>query len=81
MDTVGRVLGALGLGADFMTRAKPDSVLAARLFNLQLEDSFRYDELKPFLTRMARSRAYADILAQAADMYDEHLSQEIRVPD
>jgi len=81
VDTVTQVLEALGLGADFMIRTRPDSVLAARLFKLRLEDGFRYEELKPYLTQMARSRAYADILSRAADMYGEHLSQEIRVPD
>ncbi len=75
------VLQALGLGADFMNRARPDSVLASRLFMLQVEDNFRYDELKPFLTQMARSRAYADILSRAADMYNEHLDRTVQVPD
>ncbi len=80
-DTVRLLLGELGLGVDFMTRARPDSVLAARLFLLQVEDSFRYDELKPYLDQMRRSKTYADILSKAADMYDEHLGQSIQVPD
>ncbi len=80
-DTVRLLLAELGLGVDFMTRAKPDSVLAARLFLLQLEESFRYDELKPYLNQLARSKTYADILSKAADMYDEHLAQTIQVPD
>ncbi len=81
VDTIQLLLAELGLGASFMTRAQPDSVLAARLFLLQLEDSFRYEELKPYLIQMARSQTYANILAKAADMYDEHLSQTIQVPD
>jgi len=80
-DTVRLLLGGLGLGVDFMTRARPDSILAARLFLMQLEDGFRYDELKPYLSSLARARAYADIMSRAADMYDEHLRQEIQVPD
>jgi len=80
-DTVSLLLTELGLGTEFLTRTEPDSVLAARLFLLQVEDQFRYDELKPYLTHLARSKAYADILSRAADMYDEHLQQEIQVPD
>ena len=80
-DTVRLLLAELGLGVDFMTRAQPDSMMAARLFLLQLEDSFLYDELKPFLHQVTRSRAYADILSRAADMYDEPLAQTIQVPD
>ena len=80
-DTVRLLLGELGLGVDFMTRARPDSVLAARLFLLQVEDNFRYDELKPYLDQMRRSKTYADILSRAADMYDENLGQTIQVPD
>ncbi len=80
-DTVGRLLQALGLGDDFMTWARPDSILAARLFELRLEEGFDYDELKPYLSGLARSRAYADILSRAADMYNEHLAKVIQVPD
>ena len=64
-----------------MTRARPDSVLAARLFLMQVEDSFRFDELKPYLQAMARSRDYADIMSRAADMYDNFLATEIMTPD
>ena len=75
------VMEALGLGQDFMTRPRPDSVMAQRLHLLQTEDSFRFDELKPDLSAMARSRAYADIMSRAADMYGEHLQSEIMTPD
>ena len=80
-DTLRLVLAELGLGVDFMTRARPDSVMAARLFLLRVEDSFRYDELKPHLTHLSRAKAYADLMSRAADMYDEPLAQEIQVPD
>lgn len=80
-DSVSILLVALGVERDFMTRARPDSVLAARLFLMQVEDSFRFDELKPYLENMARSRAYADILSRAADMYDNFLATEIMTPD
>lgn len=80
-DTLQLLLTELGLDADFGSEARPDSVLAARLFLLQLHDGLRYDELKPYLTQLSRASAYADILSRAADMYDEHLRQEIRVPD
>lgn len=80
-DSVEILLTALGVERDFMTRARPDSVLAARLFILQVEDSFRFDEMKPYLSAMARSRAYADIMSRAADMYDDFLGSQIMTPD
>ena len=80
-DSVAILLAALGVERDFMTRARPDSVLAARLFILQVEDSFKFDELKPYLTAMARARDYADIMSRAADMYDDFLGSQIMTPD
>jgi len=80
-DTLRLILAELGLGVDFITRVRPDSVLAARLFLLQLEDSFRFDELKPYLSQLGRAEARADLMSRVADMYDEPLRQEIRVPD
>lgn len=80
-DSVMLLLTALGLERDFMARARPDSVLASRLFMMQVEGSFRFDELKPYLSAMARSRCYADIMSRKADMYDEFLSRTIMTPD
>ncbi|MCB1183085.1 hypothetical protein KDM41_06605 [bacterium] len=80
-DTIDLVLAALGLDRGLLAATRPDSVLAARLQLLRIHDAFRYDELKPMLLHMGRAEAYADILARAADMYDEPLAQEIRVPD
>ena len=80
-DSVAILLTALGVERDFINRARPDSVLAARLFIMQVEDSFNFDELKPYLSAMARSRDYADILSRAADMYDDFLGSEIMTPD
>ncbi len=80
-DSVAILLTALGVERDFIKRARPDSVLAARLFILRVEDSFNFDELKPYLSAMARSRDYADILSRAADMYDYFLDSEIMTPD
>ena len=80
-DSVAILLAALGVERDFMTRTQPDSVLAARLFLLQVEDSFRFDEMKPYLSAMTRARAYADIMSRAADMYDDFLATEIMTPD
>lgn len=80
-DSVAVLLTALGVERDFMARARPDSLLASRLFLLQVEDSFRFDELKPYLTAMARARDYADIMSRAADMYDDFLAMEIMTPD
>jgi hypothetical protein len=80
-DSVAILLTALGVERDFMTRIRPDSVLASRLFLMQVEDSFRFDELKPYLEAMAKSRDYADIMSRAADMYDNFLATEIMTPD
>jgi hypothetical protein len=80
-DSVVILLAALGVARDFMSLARADSVLAARLFLLQVEDSFKFDELKPYLTAMARAHDYADIMSRAADMYDDFLRQEIMTPD
>lgn len=79
-DSVTVLLAELGVGADFLQTVRPDSLLAARLTLLRVEDSFRFDELKPYFSAVTRSRAYADILSRAADMYDEHLQSQIMVP-
>lgn len=80
-DSVAVLLEQLGVGIDFLRTVRPDSLLAARLTLLQVEDSFRFDELKPYFSAVTRSRAYADILSRAADMYDDHLQSQIMVPD
>ena len=80
-DSVAILLAALGVERDFINRARPDSVLAARLFILQIENSFNFDEMKPYLSAMARSRDYADIMSRAADMYDDFLGSQIMTPD
>jgi len=80
-DSAEQLLAALGLGEDFMTRVKPDSVLVSRLLILKQEDSFRFDELKPYFEAVARSRDYADIMSRASDMYGEHLGSQVMVPD
>jgi hypothetical protein len=81
LDSVTYLLSALGVGQDLLTQARPDSLLASRLAFMQLEDSFRFDELKPYLGAMTRAAAYADIMSRAADMYDDFLQSEIMVPD
>lgn len=81
VDSVAILLMALGVERDFMERTRPDSLLASRLFLMQVEDSFQFDELKPYLAAMTRSRAYADMFSRVADMYDDFLSQEIMTPD
>ncbi len=80
-DSVQYLLQELGLGVDFMTRSRPDSLLADRLMFMHLEDGFRFDELKPYLGAMTRARAYADVMSRAADMYDDFLQSSIMVPD
>jgi hypothetical protein len=80
-DSVRILLTALGVERDFLSRARPDSLLANRLALLQIEDSFKFDEMKPYFGAMTRARAYADIMSRAADMYDDFLRQEIMTPD
>jgi hypothetical protein len=80
-DSLEILLNVLGLEREFMMQARPDSILAAKLLLLAVEESFNFDELKPLWQGVARSRAYADILSRAADMYGEHLQSEIMVPD
>lgn len=80
-DSVMIFLDLLDLSSANLTRANADSVVASRLWLMQLEDSFRFDELKPYLGAMTRSRAYADIMSRAADMYGDFLQSEIMVPD
>jgi hypothetical protein len=80
-DSVAILLTALGVERDFMKRTRPDSVLAVRLFMMKVEDSFRFEELKPYLSAMARCRDYADLMSRKADMYDDFLRQQIMTPD
>ncbi len=81
LDSVAVVLQALGVGLDFTRKALPDSLLNHQLMLLRIEDSFAFEELKPYLSAMTRARAYADMKSREADMYDEHLSSQIMVPD
>jgi hypothetical protein len=73
------VLDALGLPTDLAMIVRPDSVMAARLLLMQREDSFRFDELKPYLSAMTRAAAYRDLQSRVADMYDDFLRQDIMV--
>lgn len=80
-DSVTILLQELGVGLDFLSQARPDSILATRLALMHVEDSMRFEELKPYLRAMTRARAYRDIMSRAADMYDDHLQSEVMVPD
>lgn len=80
-DSVVYLLETLGLPHDIMSRARPNSLLEARLILLAREESYRFDELKPYFGAVTRARAYADLQSRKADMYDDHLRQEIIVPD
>lgn len=80
VDSAQVVLEALGIGEDFMTRAKPDSVLAARLQLLKIEDSYLLDELKPFLYALGRAEQYRDIMSRKADIFDDFLATDIMAP-
>lgn len=80
-DSVEFLLTELGLKIDFLQMVRPDSVLASQLFLLKVEDSFRFDELKPYLSALTRSRAYADMMSRAHDIHENFLQQEIMTPD
>jgi hypothetical protein len=80
-DSAEVLLRMLKVPGDFLTSARPDSVLAARLLWASLQETFSLQELKPYLAALTRAAVYADIQAQAADLYDDFLRQEIRTPD
>ncbi|MCP4572325.1 MAG: hypothetical protein GY838_08215 [bacterium] len=80
-DSVTYLIETLGLPRDLHLRVRPDSVLAARLVLLRREESFRFDELKPYFQAVARSRLHSDMQSRKAAMYDDHLGAEIMVPD
>lgn len=80
-DSAEVLLKMLAVPGDLLTLARPDSVLAARLLWASLQETFSLQELKPYLAAMTRAAVYADIQAQAADLYDDFLRQEIRTPD
>lgn len=80
-DSVAALLRMLNVTGDLLTSARPDSLLRARLLWASLQESFSLQDLKPYLSAMARAQDYADIQANAADLYDDFLRQEIRTPD
>ncbi|MGD9548974.1 MAG: hypothetical protein AB7V45_15700 [Candidatus Krumholzibacteriia bacterium] len=80
-DSLDIALEILGLPADVMRLARPDSLLARRLFFLRLEDSFSIEELKPYLRSLTHGAALEDIYSRAADMYDDFLRQKIMATD
>jgi len=80
-DRVAIQLEFLGRERDFAARVRTDSLLASRLWILRQEESFMFEELKSSWYGLARKRAYAHIRSREADMYDEHLSARIMVPD
>jgi len=80
-DSVALLLKTLGVGLDFTRKALPDSILDHRLMLLRIEDSFAFEELKPYLSALGKARALADKQSREAAMYDEHLGSTIMVPD
>lgn len=80
-DSVTYFFNSLGLADDFMLSSRPDSLLASKIFFLQLEDSFDFSAAKPYLSALGRAEDYADIMSRAAAMYDEFLNTTIMVPD
>lgn len=80
-DSLDIFLQELGLGREIFELARPDSILAARLVLLRRQESWEFDHMKPYLEGLTRSRAYADILSRAADMYGDFLQSEIMTPD
>ncbi len=81
VDSVAVILQALGMGLDFTRKALPDSVLNHQLMILGIEDGFAFEELKPYLSALARARAMMDKKSRESDIYDEHLGSQIMVPD
>ncbi len=80
-DSARYFLKRLGISEDFMTRSQPDSLLAAKIFFLQLEDSYDISHAKAYLSAMGRAKDYEDIMSRAAAMFNEFLETNIMVPD
>lgn len=80
-DSTGLLLARLGLAPDLATRARPDSVLAARLIWLARREGYLPPEIRPLLRSLGRAQAYRAIAARAAEMYDEFLEKQIITSD
>lgn len=80
-DSAPLLLARLGLAPDLLARARPDSLLAARLAWLTLRDGYLPAAIRPWLRALGRAEAYRAVAAQAAVLYDEFLAQEIITPD
>jgi hypothetical protein len=80
-DSVQLALARLGLAADFAERARPDSVLAARLIRLSRREGYLPADVRPLLLSIGRAKAYRAVVSRAAEMYDEFLAQEIITTD
>jgi len=80
-DSTALLLGRLGLAPDLAARARPDSVLAARLIWLSRREGYLPQEVRPWLQALGRAEAYRALVSRAAEMYDEFLAQEIITTD
>lgn len=80
-DSSRLLLARLGLAADLVARARPDSILAARLIWLARREGYLPADVRPLLKALGRAGAYRAIAARAAEMYDEFLDREIITPD
>jgi len=80
-DSLQLALARLGLAADFAERARPDSVLAARLIWLSRREGYLPADVRPLLLSIGRAKAYRAVVSRAAEMYDEFLAQEIITTD
>ncbi len=66
------LLEIYGAGATLdLILASPDSVVEARLWQLVQEDELRRDDLDGVFAAIAKARAFADLKAREAAMYDE----------
>ncbi len=80
-DSSRALMAALGLGEDWLTAVRPDSVLASRLLLLERTSGYLPADVRPYLNALGRHEAYRDIISRATAMYDEFLLHEISVPD
>ncbi len=78
-DSIRTALDLLGVTPELLARVRPDSLLAARLRLLSVQEGFRFDELKPYLAALSRAEAYGDIMSRATDMFGDFLQHEISV--
>jgi hypothetical protein len=75
-------LGALGLPTSLQAALTvPDSVLAARIWELVWEDRVDLSQLADYFRAIGRGRAYADLRSREAAMFGEFLFETVPITE